>query len=389
MLKRTPLILAVCLFLVMLCAAPALAATTVLNYEDYVTNIEVDGDNDLVNLSFPLDWFSWCLYSRDGGTLLDARAGQSYGWHYDASAILRAYPLGYSVNSLGLSNIPSGTMGSLKFRINSNGAGFNTPVLSIYVRYFDVSGNLLFTHIFSDMPFEADTETEIEFTINAPKSAYSCDFEVAFVGISPLAPDGIIEFEVVSFDVKMSLSSLYRMQQEIGKTNKILTEVEKQLEQNGQTLEEVLQQQQQTNDKLDKLPGQIGDEMQGVIENEKQEATSSGDKFVDQILDALPDPSTQVLASLKSLTDATSYTGVDAKLQIPALVMPAVGSLIPETVLWSGAEFDMGSYMDLLPEALVTVVQSLFTIAIVLYCVYELIGLISFCLTLRGGGVNG
>ena len=119
--------------------------------------------------------------------------------------------------------------------------------------------------------------------------------------------------------------------------------------------------------------------------NEKNEANNQGNEFVDQILDALPDPSTKVLASLKSLTDATSYTGTDAKLQIPGIVLPAVGMLIPETVLWEGTQLDMGSYMELLPGSLVTVVRSLFTIAIVLYCVYEFIGLNGFCLTLRGG----
>ena len=139
------------------------------------------------------------------------------------------------------------------------------------------------------------------------------------------------------------------------------------------------------NQNIESLPGEIGDQMQDIVDNEKNEANNKGNEFVDQILDALPDPSTKVLASLKSLTDATSYTGTDAKLQIPGIVLPAVGMLIPETELWEGTQLDMGSYMELLPGTLVTVVQSLFTIAIVLYCVYELIGLIGFCLTLRGG----
>ena len=137
------------------------------------------------------------------------------------------------------------------------------------------------------------------------------------------------------------------------------------------------------NDKLDSLPGDIGDEMQDVIENEKEQSKDEGNKFVDLILDALPDPSTDVLASLKSLTYATAYNGTDAVLPIPAIVLPGIDGLFPETVIWEGAEFDFGYYIGFIPASLLILVRSLFTIAIVLYCVYEFKGIISYCLTLR------
>lgn len=138
-----------------------------------------------------------------------------------------------------------------------------------------------------------------------------------------------------------------------------------------------------TNEKLDELPGEIGDEMQGVIDKENDKAESSGNKFVNQILDKLPDPSTDVLAALKSLTDATAYTGTDANLTIPAIVIPEIDGLFPATEIWGGTEFSFGDFLEFLPPTLLTVVQSLFTIAIVLYCVYELKGIISYCLTLN------
>ena len=123
--------------------------------------------------------------------------------------------------------------------------------------------------------------------------------------------------------------------------------------------------------------------MQNVIDNENSKAESSGNKFVNQILDKLPDPSTDVLAALKLLTDATAYTGTDAKLKIPAIVFPAIEGVFPETVIWKGADFSFSDYLAYIPSTLLTVVQSLFTIAIVLYCVYELKGIISYCLTLN------
>ncbi len=136
-------------------------------------------------------------------------------------------------------------------------------------------------------------------------------------------------------------------------------------------------------DNQEELPGEIGEEIQDIIDNEKQEAEGEGNKFVDQILDALPDPSTEVLGALKSLTDSTAYNGTDAVLPVPAIVLPGIDGLFPETEIWGGANLDFGEYVGMLPPALVTLVQSLFTIAIVIYCVYELKGIISYCLTLK------
>lgn len=156
-----------------------------------------------------------------------------------------------------------------------------------------------------------------------------------------------------------------------------------QTELNGEKLDEINDSLGDLNDKVDTLPEDIGDSMQGVIDKENDKAESSGNKFVNQILDKLPDPSTEVLGSLKGLTDSMAYTGTDCKLQIPALVIPAIDGLFPEAEIWGGTEFSFSDYLSFLPPALLTVVQSLFTIAIVLYCVYELKGIISYCLTLN------
>lgn len=136
-------------------------------------------------------------------------------------------------------------------------------------------------------------------------------------------------------------------------------------------------------DQLDKMPEQIGEQIKEVIEQEKTEAKKEGNKFVNQILDALPDPSAGVLEAMKQLTDSTAYTGTDAVLSIPAIVLPGIEGLFEEAVIWGGTEFDFSEYLSFLPENIMTLVQSLFTIAIVLYCVYEIKGIISYCLTLR------
>lgn len=99
--------------------------------------------------------------------------------------------------------------------------------------------------------------------------------------------------------------------------------------------------------------------MQNVMDNEKEQSKDEGNKFVDQILDKLPDPSQGVLSALGDLTSAINYTGTDAPLKIPAIVLPGIGGLFPETELWGGAEFSFSEYMEMLPSGLLTLVKSL------------------------------
>ena len=136
-------------------------------------------------------------------------------------------------------------------------------------------------------------------------------------------------------------------------------------------------------EKLDQLPDKIGDEFESVIDQEKEESKQEGNKFVDQVLDKLPDPSQGVLSALGELTAAVGYTGTEAIIPIPRIVVPAIDGLFNEIVLYEGSELDIGEYLYFIPEDVLIVIQSLFTIAIVLYCVYELKGVISFIFTLK------
>ncbi len=165
-----------------------------------------------------------------------------------------------------------------------------------------------------------------------------------------------------------------------------LSDLEYEVQQNNalkSTLEDVQSALADQDKKLDELPGQIGDQMQNVMDTEKEQANEEGNKFVDQILDKLPDPSQGILDALGDLTAAINYTGTDATLAIPAIVLPGIDGLFPETEIWGGADFSFSDYVEMMPSGLLTLVKSLFTIAIVLFCVYELKGIISYCLTLR------
>ena len=376
-------------------------ASAYADYNDYITNITVDGNMDLVTITIPCDELTLSVFNSelesddfafDGTFEYDFVSGNTYFFDF----------AWFAGDFLSLEDFPDGTTITYEL-IQSVKESFFAPLDIIHyfgIDYYDSLG--LFVGGFYadslDSNFDSDTDfyyarcsTELDKSLGAVCCSFYSGVENFYVDVS--------QSLTVSATIKLtfSISSLYRQQQQTNKVNKILNAVEKKLEQNGQKLDDVIDKIEQNgdklddtndklddaNDKLDKLPGEVGDEIQGVIDNEKNEAEDSGNKFVDQILDALPDPSTEVLAALKGLTDATSYTGTDAVLPVPALVLPGIDGLFPETVIWEGAELDFGEYMEVVPPALLSLVRSLFTIAIVLFCVYELKGIISYCLTLR------
>ena len=177
---------------------------------------------------------------------------------------------------------------------------------------------------------------------------------------------------------------------EIGRPNEpiaievdVVTKSDSALEDIGDELSGVNDKLEDQGEKLDQLPDKIGDEFESVIDQEKEESKQEGNKFVDQVLDKLPDPSQGVLSALGELTSAVGYTGTEAVIPFPAIVVPGIDGLFEDIVIYDGSDFDLGSCVSYVPENILTVIQSLFTIAIVLYCVYELKGIISFIFTLK------
>lgn len=383
------LLVAVLLFPIL--AVPARAA--LIDYNDYITNVSVDGDNDLVTITIPADmaYFRITKKNADGEYKNAGDGFGSFDYKFETDVDYRIWynPFSYigdGLHGLDLTDIPIGTEITTRFGFNVDSWYMtDTPLLLCRYYYYEYKETPFLKQQIHKIGNSAEWDNLTDtYTIIDVKGAnmLALTFEAQgfnFPSEYP-APLGIIAYDTV---MTLKISSLLRLQQATGKTNQILKQVELQLAEQGKTLDDIRDQMEETNDKLDKLPGEIGDEMQGVIDKEEQEAESSGNKFVDQILGALPDPSTDVLAALKSLTDATAYTGTEAVLPIPAIVLPGIDGLFPETVIWEGTEFDFGEYLGFIPSSLLTLVQSLFTIAIVLFCVYELKGIISYCLTLR------
>lgn len=122
-------------------------------------------------------------------------------------------------------------------------------------------------------------------------------------------------------------------------------------------------------------------------DNEEQKANEGGKDSSDKAQNAIPSVSEGFSNSLKGFVRAMSYDGTQALLPIPKTSIPALAGVTDEITLISAQDYDLSAAINqYIPETLLQLIRHLFTIALVLYCVYELYGLIQYVLTLKKGG---
>lgn len=131
---------------------------------------------------------------------------------------------------------------------------------------------------------------------------------------------------------------------------------------------------------------QILEKLDQMQENEKQEANSQGQSGIDDISGAIPDYTEDLKTAFSSLAGSLQYTGTEAKLEIPEVTVPGLEGLYDGFSLMEPQTLDFQVYIDLMPSGLMLLVQSLLTVALILFCIKELYGMICYILTLRGGG---
>ena len=122
-------------------------------------------------------------------------------------------------------------------------------------------------------------------------------------------------------------------------------------------------------------------------EREKQEAKTSGDKATSDSTSAMPSVDSGFANSLKTFVASLSYNGTEAILPIPETSIPAINGIMDKVVLIPEQGYDLSATItQYIPANLLTLLRHLLDIALVLFCVYELYGLIQYVLTLKKGG---
>lgn len=249
MIKRILVVSAFLVSLIGLLVFPAGAAG--VDYNDLISNIVVDGDNDLVTVSVPSEYMTITIYEPATYTYLFADVASSATVSLTAEHYYSVVVRAFEFEHLLLNNIPDNTMTAIVFSVDST-SGYETPLLTTMWDFWDSRD----VYLSSDLVTHSNTPLYGVFSVDGPLSkpsgAFSGCVSLNYSNFSPLFSRDYT-FKVESFDLVFSISSLYRLQQQTGKTNEILTEVEKQLADQGKTLDDVLGEQQETNDKLDEI----------------------------------------------------------------------------------------------------------------------------------------
>ena len=224
-----PIIVAV---VVMVSALSVPASAAVLDYRDYIVDIVVEGDKDLVTLYIPSSMAYWELVSTSGTESYPWIGGGAV-WHDGRVHHVRFYPLGKG-NVFTLDDFPDGTEVTFGIYISSH-----TQVLysatDLYMVYpfssefgiIDTDGSG--TNILFDYTFVIDRQYG--------NGTFYARADIDFV--SSLG-GGHVEYTTGPTTVTFSISSAYRDYIENGKNKELMEEIEKQLDEQGKQLDQII-----------------------------------------------------------------------------------------------------------------------------------------------------
>lgn len=123
---------------------------------------------------------------------------------------------------------------------------------------------------------------------------------------------------------------------------------------------------------------------QSALDKEKEEAESSGNDSMDQLAEAVPNYSDNVLEAFQNLVNSMSHNNTDCVITMPAIKVPKINKYFNEIVLMNEKEIDISNAVNYFPESLIEIIRGLFSAALILYCVKELYGILEYIFVLGG-----
>lgn len=376
------------------------AVGTAISYQDYSDVVSLDSDLNLVTVTLPVDQTLIEFYDWSTRKLLSEAVGswmRCITTQPTQEVMVSCYPFSswfsdddtykYNGNYLDMRDIPGGADYNVEFLFRYDSYQVQSDV-SIPSFYDAVYNDGILTPTRHECQFNEVGEVSYRFIASGklPVNAegWVCKFQFNARPVEFEYKPGNFFVFMDSFKISFTVTSLYLLQKETGRTNAILNEVEKQLEANGQKLEDVITSQQQTNEKLDGIQDSLDNQMQNEIDKSQE----MGSNASDQVSEAIPDKSAELLPAMQNLAASLSYQGTDAKLPFPKVAMPAIPGVCASYELIPAQEIDFGSYIQMIPSPLLTVIQALCDIAIVIWAFKELYGIYQYVISLKGGGVD-
>lgn len=295
-------------------AAPASAADVIYDYDDFITEYDFypAGISDafpngycLVSVTLPLDAFT--IFVTKGSSVMISSAGSStpskLTYKFSGNT---AYQVYFSSPKLSATDIPSGTIFDLYLDISYNGFSWDSlssPSAVLNIHYLNSEGVDLKQQYIPNNSWDDPNGGEciVTGTLNKPVGADHMQFSTILRGFNiPGSTSSTYEvtFRMLTCTLMMTLDSLVFQQNQTGKTNKILASVEKQLEAQNKTLEDLLQGTPEQNQAADEAVGTL--QGSGNKLNDLNDSLNSVEK---------PDVS-EFDVSIDSLIPSTSLTAL-------------------------------------------------------------------------------
>lgn len=288
-LSRSLIFLSLVTFIVALSVIPAYAAYDPL---DFIVNVSTNEEVGTSTFTAEFPNIRGGFYFIDNGSNTGFNSASSIIKNVSTSHSYGIWYRPFQVNSgISLVDIPAGTRCS----IHTYGLGNfpNSSIATAQVLYY--SGSTLVQTV-SVAKLGSYEHGVFQFQLNPPAGADSfrflCDFNLGAPSSS-----GNIAVGFSSFQLLFNLNDLYYEQIQSGKTNKYLSAIEDKVSANGETLDDVLSTQEETNDKLDDI-------IAGTVTPERPSGSDSFDDLNDAET-SLRDDAQSALDEFLELNDIT------------------------------------------------------------------------------------
>lgn len=143
---------------------------------------------------------------------------------------------------------------------------------------------------------------------------------------------------------------------------------------------------EKTQQTIEEGANQVSNTIREENEREEHKTTSSGNDSVDRVTGAIPADNEGFLSAIKTLSSSMSYDGTSATWKIPDIKLPAIAGVSGEIILAKDLKINFEEYINMIPSDVLNVVRVLCTIALVIFCVKEIYGLIQEVMVNRRSG---
>lgn len=400
--KKIITLLAAVLLLVPVLLVPVSAATyNVVSYRDIYSEMYSSNGYNFYTFSAPNDSYHVYTKIQSTGKVVETIDGAPALADYYYKGINKSITFYNFSNGtwLRVDDIPNYTQMSIYIRYAAysliNETGYTHPIAQIGITYYDSNQRSIGTQQYH---FNRDWdnitgELQCDMIMDIPSNAKFCRLYVIWSHIkSTVADDDPIMWDILQWTMKIGVPEQAvedaeeqdRHNQIVDQNNQMINQNQTIIDQNGTMID----QNDQMIDQMESLPGDIGDEFESVIQKEDDKAQQSGEGAAGDLMEIIPDKSQGFMDAIGGLVAALSYDGTNAKLPVPAIVLPAIPGVMDELKLTDKLEVDFGYWVQQIPSNVIEVVQIICTIALIVYCFKELYSTIAYAMTLKGGGAE-